>query len=990
MPPKKESIYDQYFAITKKYIEEYGEKTILFYKVGAFYEMYGLQKGSQILKSCVYEFTQFAQLNMSGKDISNIEGSIVMAGFRDYSLEKYLKIATDNEYTVIVYDQDTSDTKNITRKLDAIYSPGTYISYDTESSQVLSNNVVCIWLDSHIPYRQTTKQIVCGLSSAHIFTGETSMFEYDTSYIMNPTSFDEIERFISVICPNEVIVVSHLSEKDTNKIIQYTGIDKCALHKIIVDTESNEKKKEKVENSQKQKYIYEILGKYYGEDAYNVCREFHMYSVATQSFCFLLDFLQDHNQNLVRKLTTPTFMNSSRRMVLANHTLKQLNIIDDNSVDGKKTGVYSSVVTFLNKCSTPMGKREFKKQITNPVFDEVWINKEYESIDFLLKEPVELINETRQKMNTLRDLEKIARQLVTKKMYPNTVYLLFNSIKTIQEICVIYESKQHLVDNVFEYKIQHMIDALLEYIDSELIITNCRNIETTNISEPIIRTGKYAKLDELYRVFKKSKDLFHTIHKSFNSIMQQNDDKTEYVKIHETEKSGHSLQITKKRGATLQSILKSLDVINFTDDFVIPVKDIKLIKASSNAESIDFPQLTALLKKTDQIKDQLEKEISQIFAKFLEKLENEQYDNLLGIIKWITRIDVLICKTYIARKYNYCKPEIVDHEKSFFDVKDLRHVLIEHIQENEIYVTNDLELSRGDENTYNGILIYGTNAVGKTSFIRALGICIIMAQSGMYVPCSSFQYKPYESIYSRILGNDNIFKGLSTFAVEMSELRIILKHSDEKSLILGDELCSGTETESALSLFSAGLVELHTKRSTFLFATHFHEITSFEEIQDLKHMGLKHMSVQYDPETHTLLYDRKLKSGQGRRIYGLEVCKSLYMEQDFLELAYSIRNKYFPENGGLLKNGTAKYNAKKIKGICQICQSKSSQEVHHMSPQKDADENGYIGTFHKNHKANLLNLCEDCHDNIHNENKKLEIKKTTKGYEIVSVSELSV
>ena len=88
--------------------------------------------------------------------------------------------------------------------------------------------------------------------------------------------------------------------------------------------------------TQKQKYIYEILGKYYGEDAYNVCREFHMYSVATQSFCFLLDFLQDHNQNLVRKLTTPTFMNSSRRMVLANHTLKQLNIIDDNSVDGKK------------------------------------------------------------------------------------------------------------------------------------------------------------------------------------------------------------------------------------------------------------------------------------------------------------------------------------------------------------------------------------------------------------------------------------------------------------------------------------------------------------------------------------------------------------------------------------------------------------------------------------------------------------------------------
>ena len=72
------------------------------------------------------------------------------------------------------------------------------------------------------------------------------------------------------------------------------------------------------------------------------------------------------------------------------------------------------------------------------------------------------------------------------------------------------------------------------------------------------------------------------------------------------------------------------------------------------------------------------------------------------------------------------------------------------------------------------MLVYGTNAVGKTSLIRAVGISVIMAQAGMYVPCESFVFKPYEHIFTRILGNDNIFKGLSTFAVEMSELRTIL------------------------------------------------------------------------------------------------------------------------------------------------------------------------------------------------------------------------
>ena len=85
----------------------------------------------------------------------------------------------------------------------------------------------------------------------------------------------------------------------------------------------------------------------------------------------------------------------------------------------------------------------------------------------------------------------------------------------------------------------------------------------------------------------------------------------------------------------------------------------------------------------------------------------------------------------------------------------LRHCLIEHIQQNELYVTNDVCIgnikNETDSVNTDGMLLYGTNAVGKTSLIRALGISVIMAQSGMYVPCSSFKYKPYTAIFSRIL-----------------------------------------------------------------------------------------------------------------------------------------------------------------------------------------------------------------------------------------------
>lgn len=994
MPPKntvikKETIYDQYFAITQEYLDKYGINTILFYQVGAFFEMYGIQtKNGDIYKSRVDEFTQIAQLNISTKDIEVATGNIVMAGFRDYSLDKYLKIATNNGFTAIVYIQNMTNPKNITREFYGIYSPGTYISYDTESSQQLSNNIICIWLTTHKQFRSTNIQLVCGISSSHIFTGESSIFEYETSFIMNPTTFDELERYVSIISPSEAIIISTLSEKDTNTVVQYSGLRTNTIHKIILETETNPHKIELIENCQKQKYINHILSTFFGEESFQICSEFKTHIIATQSFCFLMNFLQEHNKDLIRKIKMPTFNNSGNRMVLANHTLKQLNIIDDDTMDGKKSGRFSSVLSFLNKCCNPMGRRVFQTQLTNPVFNEEWLNKEYNITEIFLREPDDIHDTIRKQLHKIRDLEKICRQIVVKKIYPNGVFLLYDSIKYIQQLNTLF------IDNIevstylgsqSNHHINELSNNILQYIQSILIIDNCKGIESNStFSQNIIQMGISENLDRIVNDYQKNIDIFENVRKTFNSMMHSSTtDETEYVKVHETEKSGSTLQITKKRGELLRQVLKSMkgETIEFLPDFIIPIKDIRFIKASSSNDEIEFPQLSNVLKKIISFKEQISEEISKTFSKFLRTLEENWYDKIEVLIQWTIKLDILQCKSYIAKKYNYCKPTIETniYEQSFFNITGLRHVLIEHIQQNEIYVTNDLTLSENNEKD-NGILIFGTNAVGKTSFIRAVGISIIMAQSGLYVPCSSFHYKPYTAIFSRILGNDNIFKGLSTFAVEMSELRIILKMATQNSLVLGDELCSGTEIESALSLFSSGLVELHEKRSTFLFATHFHEITKYDEIKNLNKLGLKHMSVHYDNSINSLIYDRILKDGQGSRMYGLEVCKSLYMEESFLERAYSFRNKYFPDQKGELQHGHSIYNAKKIRGLCEICKTELAEETHHLSPQRNASKNGYIGSFHKNHKANLASVCESCHDNLHREDTSVSIKKSTNGY----------
>jgi len=133
-----------------------------------------------------------------------------------------------------------------------------------------------------------------------------------------------------------------------------------------------------LENCAKQIYMDQLLTNFFGKTAFSMCHEFQMYPLATQAYCFLLDFIQQHNPDMVRKIEMPVFKNTSTRMILANHTLKQLNIIADGQEDGKKMGKYSSVIALLNKCCTPMGKRKYQAQMTGPVFDEDWLQTEYE------------------------------------------------------------------------------------------------------------------------------------------------------------------------------------------------------------------------------------------------------------------------------------------------------------------------------------------------------------------------------------------------------------------------------------------------------------------------------------------------------------------------------------------------------------------------------------------------------------------------------------
>ena len=989
------NITTEYFNITKEYQQKYGKNTVLLMQVGAFFEVYGLKntETGKITHSQIVEFSQICQLNVSEKKIIINNDAVVMAGFRDYTLEKYIQKISENGYTSVVYIQE-KDGKNVKRKFHAVYSAGTYISYDTDSSPQTTNNIMCVWIDTFKSFSQSNNDnLVCGVSVANIFTGKSFIFEYEIPFYDNPTTFDELERCVSIYAPSEILLITSFDEIMTEKIMQYSGMTNIMIHRYTKSSQELDI----IKKCSQQKYIQHILSTFFGEECYQICSEFSNNEIATQSYCFLLNFIQEHNPNLVKKIEPPIFNNTSYRMVLANHTLKQLNIIDDYSEDSKMNSKYSSVLSFLNKCCTPMGRRQFKQQLTNPTFDEEWLKKEYAMISLLLhQDNVHFISFFRSQLGQIRDIEKICRQIIIRKIYPSSIYHLYKSIENIEQIYqCLYETP-----DLNKYFGEHsnktanfgeQCSQLMNFINTNLKMDICMDIQSMqNFEKNIIQPGVSSNLDTLIKNYDKCISSFHGIKDSLNTLLRtfEKNAETEYIKIHETDKSGYSLQITKKRASTLKTILSKIsEPIQINSELSIDAKEIHFKSASTSNDEIEINVLNKLCKDINELKEKINIAIAIEYKEFLNELDNKWFSVLENIAKYITKIDVLQNKAYIANEYNYVCPEIDTDlfcTGSYVHAYDLRHCLIEHIQQNEIYVPNDLLIGgKIDNNMKTGMLLYGTNAVGKTSLIRAVGIATIMAQSGLFVPCSRFIFKPYKSIYSRILGNDNIFKGLSTFAVEMSELRMILRGADEYSMILGDELCSGTETESALSIFTAGLMHLNATKSTYIFATHFHEILHYDEIKSLTNLDIKHMAVHFDRELDCLVYDRKLRDGPGNRMYGLEVCKSLYLPEEFLDKAYVIRNKYYPINQGELAHKPSVYNAKKVRGLCEICKIELSEEVHHLSPQKDADEKGFIGSFHKNHVANLAAVCEKCHEQLHAKGKqKIVRKKTTKGYVI--------
>ena len=470
-------------------------------------------------------------------------------------------------------------------------------------------------------------------------------------------------------------------------------------------------------------------------------------------------------------------------LVLNNDSIYQLNLI---SAD--RLSKCSSLLSVIDSTVTSMGKRLLKERILYPITDVKTLENRYDMVD-KMKENQENCVKFSKILSDICDIEKKHRRANLQKLSPGEFYMLTFSYNTIVELLKI---------TPMFFKVSKLTEKFLSFkneYEKIFNVENMKDIQLNSIKQSFFNEGIYTDIDEINTEISHRRKKLNNIASLYSLCISNNT--TTSVKLIKSDSDGYYLSCTPSKVSIIKN--KYPEII-FTK--------LKSYARITSKEILEHSEKLCELENTIGIlaKKKYVQTISNLYIKYKLVLQR--------VVDIISELDVVCSSAKVAIKYVYNRPVIKQSNKSFVNITELRHPIIERIIDKE-YEVNDINLTEK-----NGMLIYGVNSSGKSSIIRALGCNIVLAQAGMFVSSKTFEYYPYTLLLSKISCTDNLFKGHSTYISEALEVRNIIQRCDNKTMVLADELCSGTEGLSATSLVCSTILHLAKINATFMFSTH--------------------------------------------------------------------------------------------------------------------------------------------------------------------------
>lgn len=926
-------LFDDYVQYTATYQEKYGPKTLVLMEVGSFFELYGVTNATEKLGADVQVVCDLLNIQMSRKNkaiLENSRGNPLMAGFPEYVLQKFLDILVAHGYTVVLVEQVTPPPQP-KREVTRIVSPSTYVQH---VATVDKHWLMCIHVSlCHDPKQRTPRYIFASAALLDMTTGDSLVYEPPQAFKDDAVVCEDLQRLVLTYRPKEVVVVGEGMEDTVPPLLEAWMRSHPSFLDKLDSTPSD---------LFKHAYQMAVLKKAFPQTGLLSPIEYLDFERSPHSlaaFVYVIAFAYEHSEKLVRHLQTPQRIRMEESMVLANRVVELLNILPGG------VGGSTSLLTLLNKCETSMGKRLFQHRLLHPISNVAVLQQRYEAI--------ELCRTHRRYVDILRllspiyDVERLQRKMLLQWLQPCEAANMYASLQAGRQLYTWLD--EHGMEEFLKGCDMAQHEAWMLEWSAVFDMDELAKYTLASVHTSFFLPGVHPDIDALQAQVSKAEAYFGT-------VLDQLNGREPIFKADVTDKGERHITVTKKRYEAFKAPVEGFKA-GFT---ILGTKPV-----STSQKSVLRVLVSEWYEKQDELvrlQAALTSRVRGAYEDWMQRVATTYNESSHAWSEWIAAIDVAAACAKASVMYHYHRPSPQEEDNnSYLKAEGMRHPLIEQLQQDVAYVGNDVVLGTPESQ---GMLLYGINAVGKSSLMKSIGVNVILAQAGMYVACKSMDFVPFRSLFTRLPGGDNLFKGHSTFVAEMLEIRNILKQVGPRSLVIGDELCSGTESVSAVSIVAAGIMSLLDKRTAFVFATHLHELAELNVIKHAPGLSIMHMSVEFSSE-HGLVYDRKLRPGPGSTLYGLEVCKSLDLDPTFLHMANQVRQAALGMSPEFVRTKASRYNSRVYMDECDVCR-KPCEEVHHIGQQKDADADGFLPNHvHKDHKSNLMRVCAACHDAIH-------------------------
>ena len=790
----------QYLEFKKQFPD-----AILMYQVGDFYETFDED---------AYITARELQIVRTTRSYSKGKERVPLAGVPLHALENYVGKLIQRGYKVVICEQIGEVTKGrdvVERAVTRILTAGTLSEPNLLPSRQ-NNYLVAI----------AAGRAQTGLAAVDVSTGEFSVTWFTPDEL--PIALDaELQRLAPVEC-----LLIEGSDQQTYQFPSKTiTITRCAP------------------------YFFQ-----YEAAQIRLCKQFGVQTLeaygcaqapqAVAAAGAILAYLEKMNVALLTLLTGLRSYSTSSYMVLDAHTQRNLELLQ-----GTRSGMLQgSLLSVLDRTITPMGARQMRRTITQPLLDLGELNNRLESIEELYESPA-IRTRFATCLQDLGDLERISARIRQGSAVRNEVLGLrdyLNVIPTLRDLLRSCEAGllQELAEELDACpEVGDLIGRALMRPDEE---------DEAGDDGRLIRAGYHLELDQLFSSIRDSRRWMVSL-----EARERQRTGIKALKVGFNKVFGYYIEVS---NANLKLV---------PDDYMRK-------QTLVNAERFITPDLKeheALILSAVERIEEMER---SIYADVLRQIAIE-YQRLMATAAAVSRIDVLLSLAEVAAHKGYVRPVLEQGYR--LEITGGRHPVVEYTLDGDVFIPNDTQLEAEDGERVQ--LLTGPNMAGKSTYLRQVALITLLAQIGSFVPARSVRLGLADRIFTRVGAEDDIASGKSTFMIEMEETATILHHATRHSLIILDEIGRGTSTYDGLAIARAVVEHLHNQLGArTLFATHYHELASMAD--ELSHLSVYTVAISEDEQGNIIFLHRVIPGNAGRS-YGVHVAKLAGMPSSVVKRA---------------------------------------------------------------------------------------------------------